>query len=426
MALRFKKHVLGKNTKQFLGLFSVNIIGIPIGLITSIIITNYLGPQLYGDYKFINSIFNFALVFLTFGFFQACNRAIVLCSDSQKIKEYYGAELLLMIVIFIVMSLCLVIYAYYDNNIAEKGVFKYLLYVIPFGWIFLFQRLYEILLPANNNIKQLGMIRLLPRIGHLIAVMLIYYVFKEKNFDRLAVVLFLYLFFQAVVYIYSLFKMGFSFRNAKYRIKEIWSYNKSFGFNVYLGSLFAVGFANLTDILISYFGIDNSGVGFYSLALTFSSPLSFIPNTIATTHYKNFASQKKISTKLLLITIGISFLSMFCLWILIGPFVRFFYGEAFINVISLNYIVSLGVIFYGIADFFNRYLGANGQGKALRNGSFLVGFALLIMNLILIPKFGEYGAAYTKIIAGIVYLSVMLLYYFKYIRNINDPEVTHK
>jgi len=32
--------------------------------------------------------------------------------------------------------------------------------------------------------------------------------------------------------------------------------------------------------------------------------------------------------------------------------------------------MSFGVAAHGFADFFNRYLGANGQGKFLRNSAF--------------------------------------------------------
>jgi hypothetical protein len=73
-----------------------------------------------------------------------------------------------------------------------------------------------------------------------------------------------------------------------------------------LGSVFAIGFASLTELLISYFGVDNSRLGFYSLALTFTVPLSLIPNAIAITHNKVFLVAKNIPQKLLLFTIGLS------------------------------------------------------------------------------------------------------------------------
>jgi O-antigen/teichoic acid export membrane protein len=234
---------------------------------------------------------------------------------------------------------------------------------------------------------------------------------------RVELVLALYILVETIVYVCVLFRIKLSFKNLKKRIFEIYIYNKSFGFNVYIGSVVALGFGQLTGILISYFGIDNSGVGFYSLALTFTLPLSLIPNTIATTHYKDFSSAKQIPKKLLYITIGLSLFSIIALWIIVPPFITYFYGEEFLSVVKLNFIVSFGVIAHGFGDFYNRFLGANGQGRSLRNSSFFVGGSMLLFNLIFIPKWGEYGAAFAKLITGLVYITTIILYYYRYIRN---------
>lgn len=207
------------------------------------------------------------------------------------------------------------------------------------------------------------------------------------------------------------------------RLIEIWDYNKCFGFNVYIGSLFAVGFTRLTAILISYFDSDNSGVGFYSLALTICMPLSLIPNTIATTHYKEFSLSERIPHKLLLITLGLSLASLLTLWLIIGPFVYFFYGQEYAGVIALNFIVSFGVTAHGLSDFFNRYLGANGQGRALRNSSFVVGVSMLSLSLLLIPKLGEYGAAYATLFTGCTYLCVIVWYYIKFVNREKEVQM---
>lgn len=405
--------------RQVIRLFSVNFIGIPLGVITSIVVTKYLGTQGYGDYKFILSIFNFAVIIFTFGFFQAGNRALVLNNDKQKAKEYYGAELAIIGGLFIIMSIFLIFYALYDSNIQEKQLSHFLLYIIPFGWVFLLQKYYETLFQADNQINLLAKTRLYPKIGFLITATIVYFFFINKDFDRLSVIWLFYLITQVLVYSFVLYKLRISFRNIKIRLSEIWNYNKSFGFNIYLGSLFAVGFSQLSLIFISYFGIDNSGVGFYSLALTFSIPLAFIPNTIATTHYKDFSVQKYIPRKLILITLALSFSALIGLWIVVGPFVDFFYGKEFTSVIQLNFIVSIGVIAHGMADFFNRYMGANGKGKTLRNTSLIVGASILLGNLLLIPKWGEFGAAYTNILSGFIYLIVMVLYYVRFVKREN-------
>ncbi|WP_373462686.1 polysaccharide biosynthesis C-terminal domain-containing protein [Chryseobacterium sp. W4I1] len=83
----------------------------------------------------------------------------------------------------------------------------------------------------------------------------------------------------------------------------------------------------------------------------------------------------------------------------------------------LQYL-SIGFVLYGIGDFFNRFLLAKGKGKQLRNASFLVGFTLLIGNVIFIYLYGGGGAAFARILSGLMYALVILYYYRKEIKGL--------
>ena len=397
--------------KQVISLLSVNVIVIPLSIISSIIITSFLGPVAYGDFQFIFNLFNLAVVIFAFGFFQAGNRALVLNNDPQKARELYGAVLVILGGLFIAMSVFLFSYALLDKNINEKGLRNIFIILTPFSWVFLLVNYFEVLFQADNKIKLLAKSRLFPRLGFFVLVLIIYLAFFDYSGNRLTLICFCFLLTQILVFLYIIYCINPSFRNFKERISDVVFYNKTYGFNVYLGSVFAVGFSQLTGVLISYFAIDNSGVGYFSLATTIAMPLSFIPNVIATTHYKDFSTSKNIPRKLLLITIIISCIALLLTVLLVRPFIKYFYGPDFYPVISLTYVVSFGVILNGLADFINRFLGSHGKGKALRNSAILVGFSLLILNIIFIPRFGETGAAYTKLLSGVIYLLSMYWFY---------------
>jgi O-antigen/teichoic acid export membrane protein len=197
---------------------------------------------------------------------------------------------------------------------------------------------------------------------------------------------------------------------------EVWSYTKSFGFHVYLGSLIGVGMSQVSYILISYFSTANTGVGYFALALAFASPLKLIPNTIATTYYKDFSVLEKIPLKLTITTLALSATALIFLFLLIHPFVTYFYGIEFLPVIRLTYIAGLGMLFYGMADYFNRFLGARGKGILLRNSAFIVGIVILISNFLLIPEWAEKGAAIAYLISGGTYLTAMIYFYKRQIK----------
>ena len=397
--------------KQALTLYTVNIIGIPLSIVTSVIITRFLGPSAYGDFKFLYNIFNLAIVIFSFGFFQAGNRALVLNKDIQKGRELYGAELVIVFFLFLIMASFLVGYSFLDNNINEKGLHNILLCLIPFSWAFLLVHYFEVLFQADNKIKLLANSRLYPQLVFFVAILILYLVFYNYQGNRLALIWTIFLTSQILVFIFILYKVEPLFKNLKRRIREIFYYNKTYGFNVYSGSIFAVGLSQLTGILISYFGSNNKGVGYFSLAMTIAGPLSFIPNVIATTHYKDFSTRKYIPRKLLIITIAISFSALAFIFVMVHPFVKYLYGAKFYPVIPLTYIVCFGVILNGLADFFNRFLGSHGKGKSLRNSSIIVGVSLLILNITFIPYFGETGAAYTLLLSGLIYFVCMFWFY---------------
>ena len=411
--LHLKQYLNNQRFKQALALSAVNVISIPLSIISSIIITRFLGSSAYGDFKFLFNIFNLSIVIFTIGFFQAGNRALVLNNDLQKGKEYYGSELVILVILSIIMSFFLLGYALLDSNIYEKGLRNILVLLIPFSWVFLLTNYFEVLFQADNRIKLLAYSRLYPKLGFFLSVLIFYFVQIKYTQDKLIILWGLFLITQIIVFIYIIYEIHPSFKNLKTRIKEILSFNKSFGFNVYIGSLSAVGFSQLTGILISYFAKDNSGVGYYSLAATIAAPLSFIPNVIATTHYKDFSTSTSIPRKLMIITLIISLLALLLIILLVSPFIKYFYGSEFYPVIFLTYFVSIGVILYGLADFINRFLGAHGKGKSLRNSSLMLGLCTMIFNITLIPRFGESGAAYTLMFSGLIYISFMYLYYRK-------------
>lgn len=408
LLLRYRNNQL---FKQAFTLYTVNIIGIPLSIVTSIIITRFLGPSSYGDFKFLFNIFNLAIVIFSFGFFQAGNRALVLNEDNQKARKIYGAELVIVVLLFLTMAVFLLGYAFFDKNINEKGLRNILIWLIPFNWVFFLVHYFEVLFQADNKIKLLADSRIYPKIFFFIAILIIYLAFFNYSGNRLIIIWAIFLITQIVVFLYIIYKIRPSFKNLKESIKKILFFNRTYGFNVYLGSICAVGFSQLTGVLISYFANNNRGVGYFSLAMTIAGPLAFIPNVIATTHYKDFSARTSIPRKLVVITVIISFSALLLIMLLVRPFIHLFYGTKFTPVISLTYIVCFGVILNGLADFLNRFLGSHGKGKALRNSSIIVGFSLLILNITFIPIFGETGAAYTLFISGLIYFFCMLWFY---------------
>ena len=167
--------------KQVVSLLAVNIFIIPLSFVSNIIITRFLGPVAFGDFKFILYVFGFSLVLFNFGFFQAGNRALVLNTDPEKTREYYGSMLVILLGLFLVIAIVLLVYAFVDKNINEKGLRTMLIGIIPFTWLFLLGTYFEVLFQADNKIGLLAKSRLYPKIIFFITILALFLFFSQVS-----------------------------------------------------------------------------------------------------------------------------------------------------------------------------------------------------------------------------------------------------
>ncbi len=392
-------------------LYMASFAGIPLAIFTSIVFTRFLGPQAYGDFAFLDSLFDFARIIFPLGFFFAGNRALVLNTNTQKAREYYGASLVTLFVLFFLMAAVMALYGLLDSNLADKGLRSFFFMLLPFGWIFLLTPYYDNVLHADNRIHDLAATRFFPKVITFTVALLIYFLAREFEGNRLAVVWAAYLGAFFLVYLMVFLRLRVSFQNLRKRLKQINHYHRHYGMHLFVGNVFSMGAVALTGILISYFSPDNKGVGFFALAVAISRPLALIPGVIAATWFKDFASQRHISPRLSLITLLLTIIALGALLLLAGPFIRYFYSDDFLPVIDLVYIAAGGMFFYGLGVYLNRFLEAKGRGVAIRNSFIITGLTLLTSNLLLIPGYGATGAAISMLIASIVYLTAMGISY---------------
>lgn len=407
MKNRIKQIFNNKTVKQSFILLTSTICGMGFLLASNYFLTRLISIEDFGNYSYVLNVFNFFQVIFNFGFFYSINRQVSLSQDLDSTRRIFGAGL--SFVFFLSLPMMFLVYIFSVSLVKDPQLVETFLIIIPFSVLFLMTNFNELILQGANRITILALSRVLPKFIFLIIVYVI--TFKELNFTRVSNFLVFYsisLFFGFTIII-ALIKPIFS--NFKKNVLDTWSINKSFGFNVYIGAIVSLGASSISGILIGQFGLSNIEVGYYSIALQFSAPLALIPNVIATSSFKDFSQGGSISDSLLISTIGISLFALLLIYLTSSYIIEIIYGSEYLNAITMVRITSFGAILYGISDFFNRFLLANGYGQALRNTSFVVGGVLLISNLVLIKIFGGIGASMSYVFAGLTYLSVIVYYY---------------
>lgn len=388
-------------------LFST-VLGMVCLLSSNYFLTKIISAEDFGNYSFILNLFNFFQVVFNFGFFYSINRQVSLSKDEIEIRKLFAIGIILVILLSVPMMATIYVYVNFFMN--DRNLTLLINTFIPFGVIFLMTNFNELILQGANKIKILAFSRFFPKLLNLIIVGFVFYFFINSYSIKVSNFLFYYILSLSLGYIVVIFLVKPFFFSPSKMLAETFKFNKDFGFNVYVGSIIALGASSLNGILIGNFGESNLEVGFYAIALQFTAPLTLIPNVIATTSFKSFSESTKIDRNLLIGTIIISVLSFIVMFFLSSFIVEVIYGKEYLKAIPLVQISSLGAIFYGLSDFFNRFLLANGKGKELRNTSFVVGAVMLISSFILVRQFGGIGASFSYLISGTTYLLVIIYF----------------
>ena len=382
----------------------------PVMLIINILLARELGPIKYGDYAYLLSVLTLFTTIFTLGFFQAGGRVLVLNSSQSRRLQYYGAELVILFLLYLLLIAALFIFVMFDSNIKSKNLFDYFPILFLCGWVFLFKRYCEVLFQADGKVKLLSFSRIFQPVLFLLLVLLIIFLDGALTLYHALVV---FVISNLISMLGILYSVKPKFSQLWRRINEIWLYNKKFGFHLYLGSILPLSFSMLSMILISYYSNDNAGLAFYSIALSLSTLITIIPNTMATVNYRNFSKSNVLPLGIALKTFMMTFSVCGVLVISVQKFVYIVYGSDYVSVHRLVYILAGGMLAHGFGDFLNKYLSAKGYGKYVRDASILTGVFLFFLSFTLIPFYQEFGAALSTSLTGLAYFLILFFYYRK-------------
>lgn len=385
----------------------------------SILTTKLLGPKHFGDYKVIYFLLSLATTLATFGFFYSSARLITITKDEEAKSELLGGALVICLSLSLGLCLFFLFMLYPIEKIYGRDVKNCLLISLPFIVNFPAQACLENALQGYNKITLLSAYRLAPPTLFFFSLVLANSV---TSLGLNGIVLLQFSITCLVVLLICVYLRP-SFKNLSRNVDRIRSENKVYGFHVYCGAVFNVATVQLGALLLGYF-TDSASVGYFALAVTLASPLVMIPNSVGTSYFHSFATRTKIPVRIFWFTVGVSLLSLIIFTFGVEILVNRFFTKEYSSVTVLARIIAFGAIFHGIGDFVNRFLGAHGKGKMLRNCTMVVGIVNVFGYVTLANFFGPTGAALTMVISDVLYF-VLLMHSYKLIqKSILTEEVT--
>lgn len=403
---------ISKQQKQVVILSGSTILGTLLGVLNSVLNTRSLAPELFGDVRYVQNIIAFVSSLLLVGFFTSGSRLLALSKDKHYSSRIRGIMcVILAITILVVMLMMVVMYLYTKYNDPGSGALILFLVAIPFCGSHLMLNYVNTTAQGDNQIERIAIARLVP--GTLFFI-IAFFVYKYYGATPVRMLL-LFNGTSFFVLLCVILSTKPSFTNLKESFSILKTENKHYGFNVYLGALAGVSTGYISGITLGAFCDNNANVGFYTLSQNMAAPLAMLPSIIGTTYFKRFATEDRISKKIIYGSIGLTAGSCLLFILLIKYVVMFLYNESYYSVAKYASWLVFGTCMHGLGDMFNRFLGAHGLGRQIRNGAFVCGGVLVVGSIVLVYFFQIYGAIATKILSALVYLFMMVFYYLRFV-----------
>jgi O-antigen/teichoic acid export membrane protein/SAM-dependent methyltransferase len=410
-----------KTGRQTLMLFGGQILAMAVGIITTPIMTRVLGPDEYGRYISVLAIVTFLATFFDFGFFVSGSRLLAKSDHRDGERRVFAGLLSIAVIEAFIFSAIIYGLSFWVDRWFQGSVGTILRIVAPLAGFVPLQFSVQEITRGSNRIEQQAGLTVFPGLWMLIGVLMLT---LKGNLGVLSVTLLNFSGLAAAFLMVILFfKPDFS--KLKESLRDIYQETLSYGFPSYIGRVFSSASFSTDRLFLSSFAVQAS-VGFYSLATLMASPLVLLSQSFADSVFKRMAKQDRISPLVILINLA-WLIPAALLLILLGPvLVRLLFSERYLPVVPLLIPLAIAGIFQGLYQPYNHFLGAHGQGRAMRNAGLIVTIANLVLNFSLIKYFGAMGAAVASLGANVTYFVACVWYYKRYVATLAQKPTAHE
>lgn len=396
---------LSKHNIQALYLYISTLLGSLLGFVTSVVNTNFLSESDYGDVRYVQNLISLFSCVLLFGFFLSGNRLLAVSQSESYRRKVRGAMILVLLASSaMLLGITYVVGIFHSDSFAVKHLF---IASLPVCFYPLLTNYINTTAQGDNYIGRLSLSRVLPA---LLYVPIAWWVYSHYGVTSAKMVLLQWGLY-SIVLILIIVSTRPSFRKLKPIFIELKSENKNYGLHLYYGSLAMVATSYLAGVTLGVFNEDNVNVGYYTLALTLTTPLSYLPGIIGTVYFKKFVNEPRIPNKVMKSTLLLTVLSCVCFVLFVRVFVHMFYPESYAMVGTYASWLAAGFSIHGLGDMINRFLGSHGVGKPIRNSSYACGLIKVTGFIVLVWLWDINGAIITQIMSSCVYFVTMYWYY---------------
>lgn len=385
------------------------ILSMSASFLTTIIIVRKLGPENFGQLSYAVSFVSIFSILATLGIDNVLYRDLI--KNPDKKREFLGSALFIKLLAGSFTALLIIISTIFWG---ENDVSKLLILILSGTFVFNAFQVINYEFQARVESKYPAIASLVITI--ILSIVKIILIFSGKGVIYLAFVLLL------ESLLYSIFYWVTYERKFGGKILEL-KFDKKISVSlltdswpIIFTSAFVLIYSRIDQILIKYL-MDASSVGLYAAAVAIAEVWYFIPNIIMSSVFPAILNAQKTSVEiyherikklsLLLLILAVSVASVTTIF---APLIiRIIYGDAFIPAATVLIIYVWAGVGTSLGILATNYLIAENKRKILAFMTFVPMVINVMLNLILIPKYGIEGSAYATLVSYMLGpISIML------------------
>lgn len=407
--MNIKSLIKSKYVKNAIMLMGDSIIRLAISFIISIVIARIFGPEKFGRINYVLAFVSMLQVFVIFGFDEIALKDMGLETypENSIIKTVIDLRWCLAIIAYIFGSF--VFYLFIDKSL----IFYYLILGLElFCFIFYIYKQWFQIKSLNKYVVLASQISFF-----VILVLKILYLLFFTNLYIYAFLLVFSVFIEVIVLTISFYTHKpngngvFDFNYAKSLVKQ--------SFPLMLQSFATIIYMKIDQVMIGKM-MTTSDVGIYSIAVTISELVYFIPMAIANAFYPKISDTKKngqdykfVIERIGQINVFICFVfSVFCT-VFMPLLVNFVYGQSYAEAGNIIQIHCWASIFVAIGCSNSVFLIFERKQKLSFCATLIGAIINVFLNFILIKIDGGKGAA----IATLLSQSFASLFFYLFIKD---------
>lgn len=372
-----------------------------ITIVTTIVYGNYMKPSYYGDYNlFINTV---AIVnLLTFSFITSSivrfyNRYKVNNNQSELISTYFFATL----TIFFVVTL--ITYPFLREQSLYLGISTACL---------AFFNLFSNLLRVSENVKWFNCIKIIVPLFTLLIILI--YIFL-KGLNTVVSIYAMYLPMAAVSIVLTIVFALNKQINLSMNLSLL-KQTMYYGYPLALSGLLNQILSSSDRYIIKYF-LGSKEVGLYSFSYRIGElaminimmivMMALYPQLVKTFEAKGKERAEYLLSKYLSVHFITSIPMIFIIFIFIDKVMEIFF-PVYVEGAMIVKLIPIGILFFTTSAYTSKAFELTNNNQKMLGILCLCGILNFLLNLLLIPEMGIYGAVVSTILCYVIYIFISI------------------